>query len=289
MSTLETVVQWPLNDKASGLARPFLKWVGGKGQLLDQFRPLLPQRFGRYFEPFVGGAALFFALNPDQSALTDINAELINCYLAVRDNVEALISSLANHKYDKDHYYLVREIDPATLSTADRAARTIFLNRAGFNGLYRVNHGGRFNVPFGRYTNPVICNAKNLRACSIALRRTELTVRDFSSVVDYAKSGDFVYFDPPYAPVSATSSFTSYIPGGFGWKDQERLAAAFRALDNKGVYVMLSNSDVDEVRKLYRGYEIDGVTATRNINSKGSSRGRIGEIVVRNSNSWRAL
>jgi DNA adenine methylase len=262
--------------------RPFLKWAGGKGQLLEKFQPLLPTSFERYFEPFVGGAALFFSLQPRRATLADVNDELIDCYRAVRDRVEDVIAALRNHTYEQEHYYKVRELDPDALSLPERAARTIFLNRTGFNGLYRVNNSGRFNVPFGRYVNPSICNPPQLRACSAALRGVIIEVGDFESILAHAGRGDFVYLDPPYSPVSSTSNFTSYSAGGFGVRDQERLAEIFAALDARGVMVMLSNSDVAEIPPLYEGFQIDRVEALRSINSKSGARGRVGEIVIRN-------
>lgn len=268
--------------------RPFLKWAGGKGQLLRQFQPLLPTSFGHYFEPFAGGAALFFCLQPKRATLTDVNAELIDCYRAVRDRVDEVITALRRHTYDEAHYYRVRDLDPASLSLPERAARTIFLNKTGFNGLYRVNSAGRFNVPFGRYVNPAICNEPQLRACSAALQGVELDVRDFERVLDYAAAGDFVYLDPPYSPVSPTANFTSYNAGGFSFRDQERLAALFAELDRRGVLVMLSNSDVPEIPPLYKRFRIDRVEALRSINAKSDARGRVGEIVIRNYVSRRS-
>lgn len=264
-------------------ARPFLKWVGGKTQLLEQFEPLLPSKFGRYFEPFIGGGALFFRLHPPAATLLDMNAELIDCYIAVRDDVEGVLSELQKHQYETKHYYAVRELDPLKLSLTRRAARTIFLNKTGFNGLYRVNREGRFNVPFGRHSRPSFADPPTLRACSAALRGVSAYVGDFGCVLDEAQPGDFVYFDPPYVPVSDTADFTSYVVGGFGWEQQERLAEVFRTLAKRGVHVMLSNSDVPRLRKLYAGFQIDGVQAARNINSNTARRGKVAEIVVR---SW---
>lgn len=266
-------------------ARPFLKWAGGKSQLLEQYQPLLPRRFERYHEPFVGGAAVFFSLRAAIPArfgatLTDFNDELANCYRVVRDRVEALIAALGGHSYDREHYYAVREQDPAGLDPVARAARTIFLNRAGFNGLYRVNSEGRFNVPFGRYANPKICDADNLRACAAALRGVACETRDFAAVADAAEPGDFVYFDPPYTPVSSTANFTAYNPGGFGWKEQQRLAELVHTLAARKVKVMLSNSDVPEIRSLYRGLPVIEVQASRSINCKAGGRGKIGEVVI---------
>jgi DNA adenine methylase len=274
------------HGEASGTAKPFLKWAGGKGQLLEQFRPLFPERtFGRYFEPFVGSAAVFFALRPRDAVLTDVNRELIDCYCAVRNHVDEVIDALRSHKYEEEYYYRVRDRDPAELSLPERAARTIFLNKTGYNGLYRVNKKGRFNVPFGRYTNPGFAHPDrldNMRTCARALRSVTLDVHDFAEVAKHARAGDFVYFDPPYVPASSTADFTSYVPGGFGWEEQKRLAEVFCELSRKGALAMLSNSDTPAVRKLYRGFRVDTVLASRNINSRGDKRGKVGEVVVRN-------
>jgi len=262
-----------------------LKWVGGKTQLLPQLAPLLPRAFKRYFEPFVGGAAMFFDLRARvpkvQATLSDVNAELVDCYTAVRDEVEAVIVALREHRYESEHFYAVRAQLPGALPPAARAARTIFLNKTGYNGLYRVNRKGQFNVPFGRFTNPVFCDPENLRACARALAGVTIEHGDFSTVLRRAKKDDFVYFDPPYVPLSATSDFTAYIPGGFGKAGQEKLAQVFRTLAARGVKVMLSNSDTKLVRELYAGYPIATVFAARSINSKGSGRGKLTEVVVR--------
>jgi DNA adenine methylase len=267
-------------DAETPRSRPFLKWAGGKGQLLEQLRPLLPRRFRRYFEPFAGGAALFFSLRPRQALLADVNAELIDCYVAARDEVDALIEALGRYRYATEDYYRTRAIDRTSLPLAERAARTIYLNKTGYNGLYRVNRAGKFNVPMGRYSNPLVCDAANLRACSKALEGVDLRVADFEEVAGRAKPGDFVYFDPPYVPVSDTADFTSYVPGGFGPDQQRRLALVFAKLARRGVHAMLSNSDTPTVRELYRGFRIDAVLAARYINSRGSRRGKVGEVVV---------
>jgi DNA adenine methylase len=272
--------------RGSDPPRPFLKWAGGKGQLLEQLRPLLPARIeGRYFEPFVGSAALFFALRPAAATLSDVNRELVDCYRAVQKRVSDVIAALQSHEYEESRYYKVRGQQPADLELPVRAARTIYLNKTGYNGLYRVNRAGRFNVPFGRYTNPGFRSAEsveNLRACSRALRSASLAVRDFGEVASHARRGDFVYFDPPYVPLSDTSDFTSYVPGGFGQPEQERLAAVFAELSRAGVQAMLSNSDTPAVRELYARYRIDTVTASRSINSRATRRGKVREVVVRN-------
>jgi len=267
-------------------ARPFLKWAGGKGQLMAQLQPLLPAKPPRrYFEPFVGSAALFFALRPEEATLSDVNAELVDCYRAVQTDVDGVVEALSAHRYEERAFYRVREQDPGKLSLPERAARTIYLNKTGYNGLYRVNRAGRFNVPFGRYTNPGFASTEslaNLRACSRALAGVRLLVRDFGDVERDAREGDLVYFDPPYVPVSDTSDFTAYVPGGFGPREQERLVSVVHALTARGVLVMLSNSDAPVVRDLYARYRIDVVSAARSINSRATRRGKIAEVVVRN-------
>jgi DNA adenine methylase len=260
--------------------RPFLKWAGGKGQLLGRLRAHVPKSYDRYFEPFLGGGALFFALRPRRGVLSDVNREIVDCYTAVRDDVPNLVDALRHHRYESEHYYAVRDTDPATLSLVERAARTIFLNKTGFNGLYRVNRAGKFNVPFGRYAKPAICDEKNLRACSAALANIELVAADFEAAAARAKKGDFVYFDPPYVPLSRTAAFTAYAPGGFDLDAQSRLSAFFGKLAKRGVSVLLSNSDVPEIRRLYASYRIDTIEATRVINCKATRRGPVRELLV---------
>jgi len=245
----------------------------------------LPRRIDRYFEPFIGGGALFFDLRPARARLWDANAELINCYAVVRDQVEDLVDALRAHRYEKEYYYALRATDPGTLSPVQAAARTICLNRTGFNGLYRVNRSGNFNVPFGRYTNPTICDAPNLRLCSATLHGTDIQARDFRELDQWARPGDFVYFDPPYVPRSATAAFTDYTPGGFSWDDHVELAELFGRLHDRGVRAMLSNADVPLVRDLYSDFTIETVYAGRAINSRSDRRGTISEVVVRNYRS----
>ena len=261
-------------------ARPFLKWAGGKAQLLDQLRPLFPGRFENYFEPFVGGGAVFFGVRPEVATLSDVNGELVNTYEIVRDRPDALITALKRHRYEKEYFYRVRDQKPAELSPVERAARMIFLNKTAFNGLYRVNSRGQFNVPFGRHRQPQFCDEDNLKACSLALEHVRFDNVDFEMVLGDARRGDFVYFDPPYVPVSDTAYFTSYIPGGFSWADQQRLAGVVSRLAARGVKVMLSNSDVPALRDLYGNFRIETVTATRRINSRVDGRGSLSEIVV---------
>jgi DNA adenine methylase len=260
--------------------RPFLKWAGGKRQLLERLRARVPKSYEHYFEPFLGGGALFFALRPARGVLSDVNRELIDCYTAVRDDVAGLVRALRERRYDENHYYKVRDAEPSKLPLIERAARTIFLNKTGFNGLYRVNRSGKFNVPFGRYAKPAICDEENLRACSAALAGVELVAADFAAVAVRATAGDFVYFDPPYVPLSRTAAFTAYAPGGFDFDAQSRLAAFFGELAHRGVAVLLSNSDVPELRKLYAAYRIDTIEATRVINCKATRRGPVRELLV---------
>jgi DNA adenine methylase len=269
--------------------RPFLKWAGGKSQLLGQFQELLPQpgSYERYFEPFLGSAALFFRMRPPVAFLSDVNVEIVDCYRAVRGHVEEVIRALGRHRYEAKHYYRVRGESPAELALPARAARTIFLNKTGFNGLYRVNSAGRFNVPIGRYTNPGFKSPglfAALRACSSALAGATIGHGDFEKRLRTVRQGDFVYLDPPYAPVSDTSDFTSYAAGGFAWSEQERLARACDDLWARGAWIMLSNSDVAPIRELYEGlgFRIRVVQAARSINSRATRRGKVREVVVRN-------
>ena len=276
----------PWNLEPSSRPRPVLKWVGGKGRLLPELLARLPQTFGDYHEPFVGGGALFFALagagRLGQVYLSDANAALIDVYLALRDDVAAVIAALRHHLYDRDHYYRIRALDPQQLSLPERAARVIFLNKTCYNGLYRENRAGQFNVPFGRYANPTICDEPNLRAAAAILRNVDIARRRFDSVLDYAKEGDFVYFDPPYVPLSPTANFTAYDRAGFGPDDQRQLRDVFAELARRGVGAMLSNSDTPFVRELYARFHIEQVLATRAVNSKANGRGKVAEVLVLN-------
>jgi DNA adenine methylase len=266
-------------------ASPVVKWVGGKSKLLGELRARMPERIGRYFEPFAGGAALFFATAPREAVLADDNRDLIATYRAISDDVGLLIRKLELHrdKHDQAHYYAMRAAwnDPSvSMSAVDRAATFIYLNKTCFNGLWRVNHGGAFNVPMGRYTDPPICVPDTLRTAAILLARAELRHADFRDAVVDADKGDFVYFDPPYDPLTKTSSFTSYTAGAFGDDHQRALADLARQLVARGVRVMLSNSDTPFVRSLYRGLKIDRVKCPRAINSDAARRGEVDEVVV---------
>jgi DNA adenine methylase len=209
-----------------------------------------------------------------------VNSELIDAYVAIRDHVNDVIAVLKDHKYESDYYYKVREQKRDGLSLVENAARTIFLNKTGYNGLYRVNRSGQFNVPFGRFTNPAFCDVENLRACSRALRNVSIVNGDYSSVLEKAKKGDFVYFDPPYDPVTPTASFTSYTANVFGPDQQRELAETARMLVARGCKVMLSNSDTPFIRSIYKGFTIDRVKCSRAINSNAAKRGDVDEVIA---------
>ncbi|MBW2703938.1 MAG: DNA adenine methylase [Deltaproteobacteria bacterium] len=265
---------------------PFLKWVGGKRQILPALLAHRPTEFKAYHEPFAGGGALFFALqragllSTRRNSLTDVNAELVGTYRAIQDDVEIVIKALEQHRYDKKYFYKVRDWEPNDLDPAEQAARMIFLNRAGFNGLYRVNSKGKFNVPFGSYKNPRICDHENLRAVHHALDGIKIPCESFKRITARAKAGDFVYFDPPYVPVSDTANFVSYAKNGFSMADQEELAETFAKLVNKGVFVLLSNSDTQPVRRMYADFRIETVQASRMVNARSDRRGPVTEVMV---------
>ncbi len=267
-----------------GVPRPFLKWAGGKGKLLPVLLTYVPARFNVYFEPFLGGGALFFALyrlrRIQEAVLSDINRELMDTYRALQTDVEAVIRILDTFPYSKEFYYRLRGQDPWQLPLPQRAARMIYLNKTGYNGLYRVNKQGKFNVPFGRYRNPNYKDFDNLRAVAKALQNVRLECRSFEFILDEAQAGDFVYFDPPYDPISATANFTQYHSRGFTRKDQRRLAEVFRKLAQRGVYVMLSNADTPFIRSLYRDFFVIEVKAPRFINSNPHRRGPHPELLI---------
>lgn len=284
-----------LDDSARIIAekpKPFVKWVGGKRQLLAQFRRMNlypPEKFdpknSKYFEPFVGGGAVFFDLLPEEGFLSDLNKELVVTYNVIKNDLEKLIVSLKKHKTDKDYFLEVRAQDPNKLSDVAVASRFIFLNRTCFNGMYRVNSKGGFNVPFGKYTNPLICDEDNLRKVSKALQNIDIKHQDYKEVLKKAKKGDFIYFDPPYYPVSKTASFTSYTAESFLDKEQTELRDTLVELNKRGCFVMLSNSDTPFINKIYsgiKGVRINKVQAGRAINSNGSGRGKITEVLITN-------
>jgi len=266
-------------------AKPFLKWVGGKTQLLPELLKAFPKEIGTYYEPFVGGGSVFFNLaNSGQfknAIINDWNLELVTCYRVIKKQPQALMAALDLLHYDKTLFLAQRALRPEGLSDVDRAARMIFLNKCGFNGLYRVNKSGQFNVPFGSYkTPPTLYVEPNIRACSAALQHVNIYNTDFDDILEHAGPGDLVYFDPPYVPLNPTSDFTSYTSVGFGMADQIRLADRVKDLANRKVKVVLSNSDTPLVRKLYQDFEIREIMARRSINSKAEGRGAITEILV---------
>lgn len=274
-------------------SRPPCKWVGGKGQLLPELHRLKPSSFHAYYEPFVGGGALFFSLASagffrarvdPRATLSDTNEDLIQFYRTLREFPEKLINTMKQYVYEEETYYAVRAYDPKQLTDVERASRFLYLNKTCFNGLYRVNKAGKFNVPFGRYTNPTICDEDNLIACSKALRGVSIECEDFERMTACAVApGSLVYFDPPYVPLSKTSDFTGYTKDGFNDKEHVRLARVFAQLADRGVYAMLSNSDTPFTRELYKDFDITEVMAKRHVNSKADKRGAVKEIIVR---SW---
>lgn len=292
LSNIKNISIEKIEALIEGKPKPFVKWVGGKRQLLLQFklRNLYPpEKFnlinGRYFEPFVGGGAVFFDLLPEKAFLSDLNSELVITYNMIKNNIDGLIKSLKKHPHNKEYFLKIRSKDPKKLSNIEVASRFIYLNRTCFNGMYRVNSQGGFNVPFGKYSNPLICDEQNLCRVSKALKNVEIKCQDYKQVLKKAKKGDFIYFDPPYFPVSKTASFTSYTKEAFLEKEQIELRNTFFELHKRGCFVMLSNSDTTFINEIYSGHKgvrITKVEAGRAINSKASGRGKITEVLVTN-------
>jgi len=270
------------------LVRPFLKWAGGKRQLLPAIRRYVPIDINTYFEPFVGAGAVLFDTQPTRAIINDINAELVNCYKIVQTELNLLIADLSTHKNDKEYYYHMRDLDrsPAyhQLSDVKRASRIIFLNKTCYNGLFRVNSQGQFNVPFGSYKNPKILDEVTLGAIHnyLMAHPVEILNQDFEQAVRLATRGDFVYFDPPYDPVSHTASFTGYSLSGFNRTEQLRLKTVFDDLTERGCKVLLSNSATEFIRDLYQTYTISTIAANRAINSDALKRGKVEEVLVMN-------
>lgn len=273
--------------------QPFLKWAGGKRQLLSEIKKYIPENINTYYEPFIGGGAVFFDLQHNRAVINDINKELINVYRVIKDKVDELIEELKKHEHgnNREYFYKIRDLDRnkekyEQMSSVEKAARMIYLNKTCYNGLFRVNSNGQFNVPFGRYKNPQIVNEEVLRAVHNYLRSNDITILnvDFSEAVLNAKKGDFVYFDPPYDPISDTSSFTGYNLNGFSKNDQLRLRDVCVELDKRGCKFLLSNSATDFIKEIYyeSGFRIEIVSASRNINSVASKRGKIDEVLVMN-------
>lgn len=270
------------------LAQPFLKWAGGKRQLLPEIKKYLPKKYNTYFEPFVGAGALFFDIQPKNAVINDVNSELINCYEVIKNLSIDLIQDLKKHKNTENYFYKIRELDRTKefykLSIIERASRIIYLNKTCYNGLFRVNRSGQFNAPFGYYKNPNIVNSETLKAINRLLNRNSVEIlnMDFSKAVRKANRNDFVYFDPPYDPISDTASFTGYSSNTFGRHEQERLRDLFEDLTKKGCKVMLSNSSTDFIADLYKDYNVIRIQANRNINSVGSNRKKVDEFLILN-------
>lgn len=271
------------------LASPVLKWVGGKRQLLDRLTPLFPKTYTNYCEPFIGGGAVLFSLQPKNAVINDINSELIGVYNTIKNNVDALIERLTEFENTKDCFYDVRSWDRDAdiynqLTDIDKAARVIFLNKTCYNGLYRVNSAGEFNTPFGRYKNPNIVNESTLRAVNEYFNTANVKILNGSylNAVKGLPKGSFVYLDPPYDPISVTANFTGYNAGGFSQADQIELRDCCRQLDAEGIKFMLSNSATEFIQDIYQDFNITIVPAKRAINSIGSKRGFVDEVVVRN-------
>lgn len=276
-----------MTEKTSKELKPIIKWVGGKRQLLDEIIPLVPE-YNRYIEPFLGGAAVLLALRPKKAIVNDFNSELVNLYRVVKENPEELISELKKYENTKECFYKTRNIDRTSefdnLSDIKKASRILFLNKTCFNGLYRVNSKGEFNTPFGRYKNPNIVNEDEIRTLSnyLNINKIMLLNGDFKLATREAKKRDFVYLDPPYAPISKTSAYTGYTLNGFGEEKQIELKKECDRLNAKGIKFLQSNSDCELIRELYKDYTIKTVKATRNINCKAESRSAINELLIYN-------
>ncbi len=286
-----TVLSMDIEHRAAlERSAPFLKWAGGKSQLLQTFAPLFPSKFERYFEPFVGAGAVFFRLARGKhirtAHLADINEDLVLAYRTVRDQVQTVLGLLEDHqkRHDKEHYLASRtRFNAERIEDVERVALLIYLNKTCFNGLYRVNRKGEFNVPMGAYKKPDIANHKRLRAASAALQGVSIQAADFQTTLANVDTGDFVYLDPPYVPLTSTANFTAYAKDGFTFKDQCLLADEFRRLDKRGAKVMLSNHATDELKALYEGYEVTTLPARRMINSRADRRDTpVEEVVIRN-------
>jgi DNA adenine methylase len=290
LSSSSTSTSTSTSTPVPGPAKPFVKWVGGKRQILPELEKHAPASFARYHEPFLGGGALFFhlrrrpAAGPFPAFLSDSNERLIRAYQGVQQSVEGVIKLLREYERGHSKEFFLRERDRKDVDSGtavEVAAWFIYLNRTAFNGLYRVNSRNIFNVPFGKYLNPVICDEKNLRACAEALRDTELDARGFESILKRARAGDFVYFDPPYRPLTATSKFTDYTKEGFRDRDQESLRDLAHQLKASGVHVLLSNSSTPYIKTLYQDFKQIKVRARRSVNADPHGRGEIQELILK--------
>lgn len=271
------------------LAAPVLKWVGGKRQLMSEIEKVLPKTYTTYYEPFIGGGAVLFELQPKKAVINDVNGELINLYNVIKDDVELLIEDLKKHENTPEYFYSIRELDRKrdkyeNLSNVEKASRIVYLNKTCFNGLFRVNKAGEFNSPFGKYKNPNIVDEVTLRAVSKYFNKADIKILngDFEASLKGIRKGAFVYLDPPYDPVSNSANFTGYDKGGFNRDEQIRLKKLCDKLYKKGVKFLLSNSATDFIKDLYKDYNIKIVKAKRAINSNGNARGEVDEVLVRN-------
>lgn len=271
------------------MPKPFIKWVGGKRQLLPELLKRIPEGIDDYFEPFIGGGALLFNIKKEDFKtinINDYNEELVNLYLSVRDDVELLIDSLHKHQNNKEYFLTIRDLDRnpnyEILNSVEKASRFIFLNKTCFNGLYRVNKKGFFNSPFGYYENPNVCDSENLKECSIFLNGINITHGDFENIKPKLNHKSFVYFDPPYMPVSETSNFLGYNANQFDLNSQIRLKEFCDYINSIGAKFMLSNSNSEIILELYKDYKIEIVNASRSINSNGAKRGKIKEVIITN-------
>lgn len=276
------------------LVMPIVKWVGGKRQLLDEINKYIPKKFNTYYEPFFGGGAVLFHLQPKKAVINDLNMDLITTYRVIKDKPNELIEALKKHKNTSDYFYELRNIDLDSekykkLTDVEKAARLIYLNKTCFNGLFRVNSSGHFNTPFGNYKNPNIVNEPVIKAVNSYFKSNDITISndDYAVVLQNVKAGDFVYLDPPYDPVSDTSSFTGYNAGGFTRKNQQELRDVCVELDKKGVKFLLSNSATSYIKEIYdaslfKVLKVEIVKAKRNINSNGNKRGEVDEVLIRN-------
>jgi DNA adenine methylase len=276
-------------------ARPFVKWAGGKTRVVPQILEFFPVEFERYYEPFLGGGALYFSISPQNGCLNDINCVLIEAYLHIRDDVNELISDLAKiqeHYYSlssmegkSDYYYEQRQVfNGLNIKSLHRSALFIFLNKTGFNGMYRENSSGGFNIPFGKRKQPIICDSENLKLVSDVLKQIDIKCGTYEEALKAAKASDFIYLDPPYEPINGTSNFTEYQAGGFLKDDQRKLSKVYRELSDKGCLVMMSNSTADLVYELYADFYINKITVSRGINASKSGRGKIEELIITNYN-----
>jgi DNA adenine methylase len=274
--------------KKNKLVQPVLKWAGGKRQLIKEIEKYIPKRFNTYYEPFLGGGAVLFHLQPKNAIVNDINSELINCYNVIKDNVDNLIIDLKKHENEKEYFYSIRELDRTDeynhLTDIERASRLIYLNRTCFNGLFRVNSQGQFNVPFGNYKNPKIVDEIVLKSISKYLKENNIMLMNdtYQNSLQEAQKGDFIYLDPPYDPVSDSSSFTGYTLDGFNRGHQDQLKAMCDELHQRKCKFLLSNSATPYILDLYKEYKIEIVSAKRNINSIAEKRGDVEEVLVRN-------